>query len=1574
MITSSELKPLKMYSKNTKFLAPVIKEDTKRGSAIFLLTPTIESTKKMLTLPYMVNKNMIQSYYVEKGIHYIMSADKTPIEEAALSSKERNDLPNGCFGIPELRKYPLNDEDHVRQAIQKFNYVDPEHEKELAKNINKAIKRFGISGLNVGDDNRFRKYLTPIEEVEEEVLYEQDVFEDYFTPEYRCNMHGIVNNEECIYIANDTVNEALSKYDAKIKKIIYADRIRNVQTIRSMYNILKTDIPKIKYTYYTIDKYKGRNLFIDTSFYNNIFINNNTFKLDKGVDLYLEFMTRLIDDSRLTKYKKKTVLIPIEDWKLNPDIDELDYKASINPISVIYRCLKRGNIELLKQCFKSYDVIFCGEMGYFRVDFSTIDRKNLAKFSTLIHTILSKQPVNDEEKPIGDSKDAIAAIIYTNIKDNTGISFSRKFTGDVDDLRDTDMYDNDIDDDDEDYEDEESEEVEQSKTALKNVIDKAIDSASTVDDVEFDEYDSELVASLINDIASETGTRGPNISASRASRISTLDKQFVENGVANGVKVSELLKDASETKTNEKLEETELPIESINEDWKHLKFMNFEKSYNLDADIVAILRFFSTRTYPVSVLSMNVEDTSNSENYIHTWTVQFEDSNGTRFTMKFDVPKFINGTRFMRLRGNDKTINGQLMNIPVIKTGQNTCQITSNYNKIFIEPYGSASGKTNVVCDRLMKALLKNTDKKIKIEVGDNSKLASKYELPIDYVDLGGEFSKIILPNTTIYFNQDELYEKYGDKIEKALGKNRDGATHVIGFPIGVRNVNGKEEIIISFIDKYAFVSNHILDIIVDEVPSFKDVYDSCSPSVKYQYSKCSILNTKIPLVVVASYSVGLSTVLNKGFSNKNDFRIDDSPNARYDKNKEDVIRFKDGSIIYRISYQSSMLLNGLKECNTEDYSIKDMDNRAMWTDFLDIFGGRIKADGLDNFYDLMVDPITQRVCGVYGIPDNYIDQLLYANTLLSDTKFNKHTDINGNRFRTNELVAAYTFHCLAKAYSDYSIRMKKTGSGIMSLKQSAIIDAILADNTTSDLSTNSDLSYVETANTVSFKGLSGLNCDRSYGIDKRAYDDSMLNVLAMSTGFAGNVGVNRNTTIDMGVESSRGYINSNNSGKNNMSVTNTLSISEALMPMSSTRDDPFRLAMSFIQNSKHGIASAVGDPCLVTTGADDALPYLAPDVFNYKAKADGKILEINERFMILQYKDGTTEVIELHPKTYKNSDGGFYLSIKLNPIPNIRAGMKFKANTVLAYDPRSYSPEVGYDNNPTANRGILGKVAFEMTDEGYEDSGLTSEFCSKALSRKVTVKIECPLDKGCSVYNMVKVGQHVEEGENLLVYQNAYDDEDVNTLLRKLTDDAEEISELGKHPKKAKVTGDIVDIQIYRTCELDDLSPTLKKIVSDYEKEIEKDKKFLKQYDPEKAQIIRANYKLDSTGKLKNIEDGVLIEFYLEFITDFGAGDKLVVNGGNKCVTSSNIEPGKEAYSSFRPDEPVDLLTSINSNNARMITSNLIIGLCNKAMVELDRQVKAIMGHHVETDIHEYLHPEMVNEETRKTFKNRKK
>ena len=57
---------------------------------------------------------------------------------------------------------------------------------------------------------------------------------------------------------------------------------------------------------------------------------------------------------------------------------------------------------------------------------------------------------------------------------------------------------------------------------------------------------------------------------------------------------------------------------------------------------MSILQFFGTRTVPVGVRDVKVEDTSTSEDLVETWTVQCEDIQGTRFQLKFDIPKFKN--------------------------------------------------------------------------------------------------------------------------------------------------------------------------------------------------------------------------------------------------------------------------------------------------------------------------------------------------------------------------------------------------------------------------------------------------------------------------------------------------------------------------------------------------------------------------------------------------------------------------------------------------------------------------------------------------------------------------------------------------------------------------------------------------------------------------------------------------------------------------------------------------------------------------------------------------------------------
>lgn len=68
------------------------------------------------------------------------------------------------YGLPEDKKYPMDDPKHVLLAIKFFNYVDEDKEELLASRINSRIAEFKIHNINVSEKNRFAKYYTPVEE------------------------------------------------------------------------------------------------------------------------------------------------------------------------------------------------------------------------------------------------------------------------------------------------------------------------------------------------------------------------------------------------------------------------------------------------------------------------------------------------------------------------------------------------------------------------------------------------------------------------------------------------------------------------------------------------------------------------------------------------------------------------------------------------------------------------------------------------------------------------------------------------------------------------------------------------------------------------------------------------------------------------------------------------------------------------------------------------------------------------------------------------------------------------------------------------------------------------------------------------------------------------------------------------------------------------------------------------------------------------------------------------------------------------------------------------------------------
>ena len=1449
-INIDKVKPFRLLK--TPFFTPFNKKDKRHGSAIFLMTKSLEQSKQLIEHPLISNLNMFNSYFLEWNAMYLLKPSRI---------------------------------------------------------INKDLDVDDVYNSKVYGNNP---------------IMTESHFED---------------SENLFFFSEATPENVL---DTRLRKILYKERLRNSKDVKLRLNRIKNECKYIKYTYPTIDKYKNKNIYVDNHIYNKIFTMSETYNRDKAIDLLYALFDRFINNPNYKGYTKKTVLIPVNEWAGDiPTTSLFEFSKSINPFSMIVRLFKKPKENLDK--LSGMDFIFIGNNSWFKMKMEDLDMKNLNLFKTNILKIRNNDIVEDN---VPEDKEDIKTRLISKIEDLTGIEVNN--VSRVQDVDPTVPYKAEIKDqpklivakgitgadqvvDPTKIEKPTEDKINQS---VENIVDYTKNAEEAEKEMDNSVDLKELILQAKND---QDDTF--KISATRKARMDDLNDKFLKEKIANST-IAELV--ATE---DTPLQSTDLSknVETIDDEWANLKKPNFEADYNIDADIVKCLHSLSqNKDVPMSVIDISTEDRSTSEDSIITYTVHLEDSLGKRHTLRFDMPKIIN-KRFLRLRGNDKIIPGQLINLPIIKTDEDTVQVVSNYNKIFITRYGQV-GKINQSTNALIRALTKLKENNYKLEVkddndiptpskidlGNNAKISAKYELPAEYVELSKIFNKITTSDGRVYyFNRDELIHKLEEKKVKV---ESDQGFMVIGITKDNQSITVPEEGVSSSL--------------INHLGIHKYAYTFMKPGARMTYSQASILNSKIPLIVVMAYTAGLTGALNAA-------GIEYNLSEKRPTNTKNYFRFNDGFLSFNDSYapDAALLVNGLAVINTQEYSLTDIDTKAMWLDVLDDFGGRNRADGLDSFANLMMDPITVEVCKTYKLPTDYIEVLAYASSLLTTNKFNRHTDITGNRFRTNERLVHFLYKALATSYGMYLREIKNNRKDAkMTMKQSAVIDMALSDVTTSDLSKLSPLLELESANTVTFKGLSGMNSDRSYSLDKRTYDNTMINKLSMSTGFSATVGINRQATINMGIESTKGYIKSGGE-LDRMSDANTLSITEALTPFGTTRDDPFRTAMTFIQTSKHGMRTNSQDPLLVTNGADQALPYLTSDTFAHKTKWDAVVEEVNDDYMIIANKSNRSEkeFIDLREKVEKNSDGGFFITIKLDLAKNYKKGQTIKPGEIIAYDKDSYSDKVGV-GNLAYNIGTLTKVAIMHTDKGFEDSAIISQDLSEKMASEIVLQVDVLMDAKDIDIQCVEIGKSLHEGEVIMSYRAALEDQDATDIINKMVsknagnESKELMDEIGKIKVKSKVTGKLQDIKIYSTIPTSEMSKSLAAFVNKYNAPIDKMKSKLSKLGIDASQYGTSGV-LPAVGKLKHAEGKVLVEFYIKYYDKMSVGDKLVYFSALKGVVKEIFPEGKEPYSEYRPEEKVHSFLPVGSVNDRMVTSVLTLGAINKVLIELDRHVKDIMG-----------------------------
>lgn len=1603
-----ELDNYRLYRRSV--LLPIDEKNKKHNCAAFLLSPNIEGTKDIFRNSLLVNR-YYNAFYTERAVLYYVNQEnvieeivgdfvsdtvslyddsniqiqfngydhnisdvksvltkkwfKSKIDEFKINPKKIKEIPitilesrkdstgNMIYVVPKYR-YPKEFKSYenfcyFNALVWLFNQANPEINDWLCYAL--ALKESGVSSLYDKREWPFHynlgiicRSLDLFEENNSRAAYISELIKGYnglAKLEIRIDdMFSLLGKElgsslkksfyENSMPISDTTDIIFedSSYNPLFKKTLMKNRIKTAKELKEFYDKIKDEFSDIKYTYNDINLYNRLNLFVDLSYYSNSFLLNTTTTKIKGAKAYLELVKRLLNDKRFEEsYTKQTVIIPVNSWaKITNDDENMHLIGKhINPISCIFWCLSSNTGINLKDIFGDREVLFLGDSSFMKINFSKLDKLNKTLFLRNIRMIIKNSMVLDPEAKIGTKATSSARAIKMSIVDNIEKSAKIK----IDDISGEEPVGKN------------TTEEEDKKTAIVQTVKAATANQNNEDDaidsIDQNKEDAERIKKLMSDLATNPDDRGSNISGARASRMLKLQNDFLDSEF-EGKSMREIIKSNETESEAEAIKTVKLDIDSVNPEWKDMKFAATMGSYKLDDDIVRIFGSFYNKSNPLVVRELNKEDTSTSDDLIETYTCKYESAKGERFTLKLDIPKFVDN-QYMILRGNRKNIPIQLFLMPILKTEENAVQIVSCYNKIFVRRFGTNSGKSNPVTDKLMKALDKEY-KHIKTETGDNSKVCSKYELPIDYIDLASNYSKIETPRYTFLFNQDYIRSKYkiDDKNGLCFGIDKKTKEPIYFKP------NPDQPIFFSYYLQM-MIETSLAN--TNERELFIDNFNSAATAVRYCYSRASILGTNIPLVVICGLAEGLEKTMQKA---KIKYSLSES-RPKYDKATQDIIKFNDGYLLYNLDYSSCLLMNGLKQCATEEHSLTEINSRLMYLDFLDMFGGRIKADGLDNFQDCMVDPITREVLQHYKLPTDYVSILLYANFLLSDNKFTKHGDIRSTRrMRRMEQVASYMYEVLSKAYGAYSTGLKHGRNVGFSVKQSAVIDRLLVGNTTDDQSILNALGEYEAYYAVTPKGPSGMNSDRAYSLDKRSFDDSMVNVLSASTGFAGNVGISRQATIDANIEGSRGYIYNDPDMENGeINSVKTLCMTESLTPFTTTRDDPMRLAMGFIQTSKHGMRCNHSDPALITSGADEALPYLISNTFAYKAKENGKVVEIvPDEYMIIEYDkpvDGKShEYIDLSESVQKNSSSGFYVTLKLDT--ELKEGKRFKAGDIVAYDKQSFSDEIGADDNIAYNIGTLAKFAILNTDEGFEDSAIISNSLSEAMASDVVLEKEITIPKAANVYNLVKKGQEIHEGDTLMILQNAYDEEDVNMLLKNLAGSEDEITDLGRIPIKSKVTGVVQDIIIERTVEIDELSLTLKKVVNSYENDIKRKKKAMAQYGIEDENKTLPDTKaMPATGKLKNAYDSVVIRIYLMYHDKFKVGDKLIYGTAVKGVDKDVFPEGLEPYSEYRKDEKIHALLSIGSINARMVTSVLITTAINKGLIELSRKVKDMAG-----------------------------
>lgn len=618
-----------------------------------------------------------------------------------------------------------------------------------------------------------------------------------------------------------------------------------------------------------------------------------------------------------------------------------------------------------------------------------------------------------------------------------------------------------------------------------------------IDDEEFQKFNDIYIEEIDTTAKSVIEENRDSLTPAQRTRALKMSEQY-KNIKLDGVKLIDIMKELpDDTIATNKLDflEDKVPDKTMLKS----SVQTFDQDYVkklMDKDLVTNLVSFNKQGMFLKELEKN--DVSDDLNNMVTYKAKYEDIHHKEHTIKFTLPK-VDENGYCVINGTTKVFKKQRVVVPICKISNVRVTLNSDYNKFLVERNTTvAHSLLNYVEKIISKA---DPDDIIAIINGQTYK---KDTLPYDYTAIAAKYIKIIVKKNdlvTFYFNYHERF----NWLEKEMHIGKVDIEAIMALEDEMKGVffgiTKKHTAMFMLLSGEVKIYNYRDETLVDKDVCFTDVLTSLLDVAVPRLSEWvdfKLLNKTIPLVFALCYRYGLNYMLNY---TKTKYQVVKKGARVVQKVSDIVVNFADAKLIIpRSPLINSLIFAGLNNYNLTKVDMDAMNTKDVYYELIQSKGmSQHNLKGIDDYFDLFIDPITRDVLFRMGEPTDPKDLLIRAVQLLSTEDHQPASSEANYRYRSYERFNTAVYKSMARAYATY--KNKSIGAtNRMSISDYEVKQMVIQDQLMENADILNPINDIKYKQAYSHSGFGGRESVDTFMVDDRQYPEDGAGTISEAT------------------------------------------------------------------------------------------------------------------------------------------------------------------------------------------------------------------------------------------------------------------------------------------------------------------------------------------------------------------------------------------------------------------------------------------------------------------------------------------